>query len=75
VLVTGGGDGGYGGSPAAELYDPDTGTWTLTPNMLSEHGYHEGDTLNDGRFLVVAGFGPALVGGASAETYGVGSDQ
>ena len=73
VLVTGSGDGGYGGSPTAELYDPRTGTWTPGPNMLSEHGYHEGVSLKDGRFLVVGGFGP--VGGASAETYGVAGDQ
>jgi acyl CoA:acetate/3-ketoacid CoA transferase alpha subunit len=37
--------------------------------MLSEHGYHEGITLNDGRYLVVGGFGP--LGNPSAETYDV----
>jgi hypothetical protein len=64
VLVTGSGDGGYGGSPTAELYDPDTGSWTPTPDMLSEHGYHEGVTLDDGRFLVVGGFGVGKGGGS-----------
>ena len=72
VLVTGSGDGGYGGSPTAELYDPGTGTWALAPNMLSEHGYHEGVTLDDGSFLVVGGF-PR--GEPSAETYDVGPDR
>jgi hypothetical protein len=72
VLVTGSGDGGYGGSPSAELYDPASGTWTLTPDMLSAHGYHEGVTLDDGRFLVVGGF-PR--GEPSAEIYDVVGDR
>jgi hypothetical protein len=68
VLVTGSGDGAYGGSETAELYDPESGTWTPTPNMVSGHGHHEGITLKDGRFLVVGGFPRSA---PSAETYDV----
>lgn len=76
VLVTGSGDGGYGGSRTAELYDPDTGTWIPVRNMLSTHGYHEGITLDDGRFLVVGGlFGQLSANDASAEILDVGGES
>jgi hypothetical protein len=56
VLVTGGfGDGvGYAGD-AAELYDPDTGTWSATGTMGAPRFTQTAVRLLDGRVLVVGG--------------------
>jgi len=54
VLVAG----GYPGSEpddavtSAELYDPETGTWSPTGNMLKPHGGFPATLLRDGRVLV-----------------------
>jgi hypothetical protein len=57
VLVAGAGDGGYGGSTAAEVFDPDRGTWTRVPDMIGGHAEHAAVALADGRVLVVGGYG------------------
>jgi hypothetical protein len=58
VLVAGGfGQLGTGVAWAsAELYDPSSGTWTATGNMLTTHSGHTATLLHDGRVLVVGGF-------------------
>lgn len=76
VLVTGGlGKGGSPKSPAilssAELYDPRTGTWTVTGSMNTPRFQQTATLLPDGDVLVVGGmnaFSPAHRT-ASAELY------
>jgi hypothetical protein len=76
VLVTGGfSDAGRG--PAlisVELYDPVTGTWTATGDMMQARGGHTATLLPDGRLLVAGGIeccANRVVGDrlASAELY------
>jgi hypothetical protein len=59
VLVTGGwtlkADGTHGPLASAELYDPATGTWTLTGSMSRARSRHATTLLPDGRVLVVGG--------------------
>jgi hypothetical protein len=47
VLVAGG-----SGSAAAELYDPDTGSWTATGNLVTRRASHSATLLPDGTVLV-----------------------
>jgi hypothetical protein len=74
VLVTGGADGtGDGGALAsAEVYDPETGTFTATGTLLVPRGDHLAVLVADGRVLV-AGGRPSPDGdrraGRSAEWY------
>jgi len=70
VLVAGGmSSTGSGGDEvvllmdSAELYDPDTGTWTATGSMIEARHDHRATSLADGRVLVTGG------GLASAELY------
>jgi hypothetical protein len=71
VLVAGGGSPTL---PAAELYDPGTGSWTATAKMVAVRVNHTATLLPDGRVLVAGGgegdWPPAL---ASAELYDPGS--
>lgn len=72
VLVAGGFDPTFGDVfgfvASAELYDPDTGSWTLTGAMLEGRYGHTATLLRDGTVLVVGGSGGnGLL--ASAELY------
>jgi len=65
VLVAGGA-GQNGPLDSAELYDPSTGSWTATGNMISGHDGHTATLLSDGRVLVAGS-------PASAELYDPGT--
>ena len=64
ILVAGGQsliDGSRRVAAFAELYDPSTGTWSLTGDMTEKRTGHKAMLLKDGRVMVV--------GGASTEIY------
>jgi hypothetical protein len=63
VLVAGGYN-GYINLASAELYDPDTGIWSLTGNMNATREFHTATLLNNGKVLVAGGSNLA-----SAELY------
>ena len=67
MLVAGGWD---GNNPlaSAELYDPFTGTWTVTGPLNTTRGWHTATLLPNGQVLVVGGDG-AGSDLASAELY------
>jgi hypothetical protein len=71
VLVAGGGTPAL---PAAELYDPVTGSWTATAAMLVVRVSQTATLLPDGQVLVVGGQGLRSTL-ASAELYDPGSGQ
>lgn len=54
--------GGFGGSgtqigiPNAEIFDPNSNTWTAVPKMAFSRWYPTATTLSDGRVLVSAGW-------------------
>jgi N-acetylneuraminic acid mutarotase len=50
VLVVG------GGTPVAEIYDPETGDWTETGSLVEERESFTSTLLPDGRVLVSGGF-------------------
>lgn len=57
VLVTGGDDeSGGSATAAAEVYDPATGVWSRTRNMLARRRGHVAVLLQDGRVLVTGGW-------------------
>src|SRR6266571_4821638 len=70
VLVEGGFDGGLldrnQALNSAELYDPATGTWSSTANLVTARGSHTATLLPSGKVLVV--------GGNSAELYDPATD-
>lgn len=51
----------------AELFDPATGTWSLTAPMATARWEHAGVLLPSGEYLVAGGVGPAPL--SSAELY------
>jgi N-acetylneuraminic acid mutarotase len=67
VLVAGGHGTNGDLLAAAELYDPDTGTWTATGTMIEGRYSHTATLLQDGKVLVVGGHGHDTL--ASAELY------
>jgi N-acetylneuraminic acid mutarotase len=86
VLVTGGMDrpwtGNVPASASAAVYDPSTGTWGATSDMLEGRSEHTATPLPDGRVLVAGGIiglgeaadGPGNLGlRSTAELYDPGS--
>lgn len=72
VLVAGGTDVDLTVPPynvAAELYNPRTGTWAATGNMITDRVGHTATLLPDGKVLVAGGETRALGALASAEVY------
>jgi len=73
VLVAGGSGGPLFYEPigSAELYDPASGTWTLTDYLPTRRSFHSATLLPNGKVLVAGGFGgPNLFDPlASAELY------
>ena len=76
VLVAGGANGGDPGSTlsSAELYDPATGTWSLTGSMTTPRSGATATLLQNGSVLVVGGTNagsgsPGLAELSSAEIY------
>jgi hypothetical protein len=76
VLIAGGGVTNATGSLAdptligAELYDPDTGTFSATGNLTTPRAIHTATLLNNGTVLIAGGLQqPADVFLASAELY------
>ena len=67
VLVTG------GGLASAELYDPDSGTWTATEEMTEARSGHAATLLPDGTVLVAGGVNGSSGTLASAEIYDLSS--
>jgi hypothetical protein len=65
VLVTGGLSSTVGGVATAEIYNPDTRTFTPTGNMTVARVHHTATLLNNGRVLIVGGFNTP----ASSEIY------
>jgi N-acetylneuraminic acid mutarotase len=59
VLVAGGYAGGagpgFGITDSAELYDPDTETWSFTSNMSNTRAWHTATLLQNGKVLVAGG--------------------
>jgi subtilisin-like proprotein convertase family protein len=71
VLVAGGygGPGNSGVLQSAELYDPNSGTWTAAPNpMITARVNHTATLLPNGLVLVAAGYGNSGIL-SSAELY------
>jgi hypothetical protein len=76
VLVSGGVDSVIDGGAivtSAELYDPDTGTWTATESLAVARSGYTVTLLGDGTVLVAGGSGTDFGALDSAELYDPGS--
>jgi hypothetical protein len=72
VLIVGGSPAAWGTTlklASAEVYDPKTGTFTLTGPMTGERDFHTATLLADGRVLVAGGSSTSQEDLASAEIY------
>jgi len=68
VLLAGGDISAGGGlipSNRADIYDPSTGTFAATGNMIRNHACHEANLLRNGKILIVGSYG----GVTNAELY------
>lgn len=63
VLVAGGSQPIFSGMPlnSSELYDPTTGTWSLTGNLNLARAGHTATLLSNGKVLVVGGSGECVI--------------
>lgn len=68
VLVAGGTNNGSTPLRTAELYDPDTNTWSSTGSMVVARRGHTATLMLDGKILVTGGF-DGTVETATAEIY------
>lgn len=55
VSSTGSTPGSQPSGPTAELYDPSTGSWSLTAPLYTDRAAHSASLLGDGRVLVTGG--------------------
>ena len=59
VLVAGGTPNGTEVLASAELYDPQTGAWSATQDMIAQRSSHTATLLTDGTVLMAGGMGSA----------------
>jgi hypothetical protein len=69
VLIVGGQKSTNGYLASAELYDPNTGSFTATGSMATARISHTATLLSDGRVLIAGGFGGFGGASSSAELY------
>ena len=69
VLVVGGTSDVSSGLATAEIYDPSTGIWTLTDNLITGRCRHTAASLRDGRVIVAGGRGEHLALLTSCEIF------
>jgi hypothetical protein len=69
MVLVAGGINSLNALDSAELYDPASGTWTLTGNLNTARVAHTATLLSNGMVLVAGGFDTAGNGLDSAELY------
>src|SRR5436190_625278 len=69
VLVAAGSDEGdlFTALASAELYDPDTGTWSKTASLSDPRVLHSATLLQNGKVLVAGGYGGYVYGQSDSE--------